>query len=90
MLIEGWYINPESCYNNDNDIQILLKGEKFYCIHTKKRYRPDLASAFPQIKNVEFTGFYVNADAEKIESGKYQIYVGCGNLWTDTDREICK
>lgn len=88
LLIEGWYINPESYHNNDNDIRILLKGETDYCIHTKKKYRPDLANAFPQINNIEFTGFYANVDIKKIKSGKYQIFVGGKDLWTNANREI--
>ena len=84
-IIEGWGFYNEKPYNGN--IQLLLKSDnKSYLITTRKIFRSDLAIHFKRKPGAELSGFICEFD--KIDAGKYQIYVCCNGKATKTKRHI--
>ena len=84
-IIEGWGFYNERPYNGD--IQLLLKSKnKEYLITTRKTYRSDLAIHFKRKPGAELSGFICEFD--KIDAGKYDIYVCCKNKATKAKKTL--
>ncbi len=84
-VIEGWAFYNEKPYNGD--VKIWLKSDqKSYFITTQRTYRSDLAIHFKRKIGVDLSGFVCEFD--KIDAGKYEIYVCCKNKATKTKKEL--
>lgn len=84
-IIEGWGFYNERPYNGD--VQLLLKSKnKEYLITTRKTYRSDLAIHFKRKPGAELSGFICEFD--KIDAGKYDIYVCCKNKATKAKKTL--
>ena len=82
----GMVATVEDLIDNGN-IQLLLKSDnKSYLITTRKIFRSDLAIHFKRKPGAELSGFICEFD--KIDAGKYQIYVCCNGKATKTKRHI--
>ncbi len=84
-VIEGWAFYNEKPYNGD--VKIWLKSDKkSYFITTQRTYRSDLAIHFKRKIGADLSGFVCEFD--KIDAGKYEIYVCCKNKATKTKKEL--
>ena len=84
-VIEGWAFYNEKPYNGD--VKIWLKSDqKSYFITTQRTYRSDLAIHFKRKIGADLSGFICEFD--KIDAGKYEIYVCCKNKATKTKKEL--
>ena len=84
-VIEGWAFYNEKPYNGD--VKIWLKSDQKSCfITTQRTYRSDLAIHFKRKIGSDLSGFVCEFD--KIDAGKYEIYVCCKNKATKTKKEL--
>lgn len=79
ILITGWAFISQHKDNNKLYKQLILEqGEKQYIAETYRVYRPDVVEAFPDEKNIEFSGFRCEFSKAKIQPGNYNLSIICG------------
>lgn len=89
VYIEGWAFIKGYLKNNDIDIKIYLYNEEHSFISdTKRVYRPDVAEANRDEKDVDFTGFRCEFPKAELPKGTYNIDVICKKERIKTDRTL--
>ncbi len=89
IYIAGWGFIKGYDKNNDTDIKLCFyNDEKSYIATTRKVYRPDVARANREEKDVEFTGFICEFPKVKLPKGKYHIDVICRKERVSTEKSI--
>lgn len=86
LYLEGWAFLDGYRKNNDNDVKLVLyNDENKYVIETDKVYRQDVAEAFPDKDDIEFTGFRLEILREDIKPGTYHVYLICNDYGKQMD-----
>ena len=87
--MSGWAFVTGSMYNIDNRIKIMLLGrEKSYICSTRIERRTDVADLFNDQTGIEFCGFTMAADRDKIEKGSYETAILIGRKYIRTGRSL--
>ena len=74
VTADGWAFAADYPKNEDLKTELLLQGEKrSFILETEKIYRPDVAAAFPEEKELEYSGFRCSVRQELLPAGDYRI-----------------
>ena len=89
IYAEGWAFIKGYLKNNDVDIKLYFYNEEHgYVVTTKRVYRPDVARANRDEKDVDFTGFRCEFPKVELPKGIYHIDVLCKKERIKTDRTV--
>lgn len=75
-LMQGW----DNCLLERFLILEAEQGDFYYQFPVQEQFRPDVAAALPQQKNIELSGFLCAIAAEDIVPGSYSVGMLCRSL----------
>ncbi len=76
VVVEGWAYVSGCLKNDDVKVRVLLSGEKGdFTADSIKIYRPDVAAAFPDEREISYAGFRTRIERSDLPDGDYRVFI---------------